>query len=151
MVRGLSSSLHSTPELMPLLAGTLLVHLPTNCKPHSVSHVFSSLLTPGQIIRLYLFHEHSFAMEFAYVFIAVNCFDVLCSQSRSLLLETSPLLLSVTLILPCAMSTLVFLPTTRGSRALVAYSGFLPGWFSRCVVQFSQDTSGMSWYTRNLN
>ena len=28
--------------LVALLAGTLLVHSPTSCKPHSVSHVFSS-------------------------------------------------------------------------------------------------------------
>uniref|UniRef100_J3LPL1 Uncharacterized protein n=1 Tax=Oryza brachyantha TaxID=4533 RepID=J3LPL1_ORYBR len=80
MARGLSSSLHSTMVLTPLLAGTLLVPSPINCKPHSASHAFSSTLTPGRII----------------------------SQSRSLLLETSQLLHSVVLILPCAMSTLAF-------------------------------------------
>lgn len=51
MARGLSSSLHSTLVLMPLPVGTLLVHSPTSCKPHSVSHVFLSWRTPGLIIR----------------------------------------------------------------------------------------------------
>ena len=41
MARGLSLSLHSTLALVALLAGTLLVHSPTSCKLHSVSHVFS--------------------------------------------------------------------------------------------------------------
>lgn len=60
-------------------------------------------------------------------------------------METSPQLPSATLTRLCATLISASPPITRGSRALAVCSGYLPGWFSKCVVQFSQDTSGISW------
>lgn len=145
MARGLSSSLRSTLVLMPLLVGTHLVHSQTRCKHHSVSHACLSWLIPGLIIR----YKFLFVYEFLFIYSNEDLCWLFCSTVYSPLrrphLETFPPLPSVILTLQCVMLILAFLPTTRESRALVAYFGCLLGWFCRCVVQFSQGTSGISW------
>lgn len=82
---------HNILVHMLLLAVTPLVPLPISFRLHTASQDFSFSLTQ----------------------------ELITSLLRKLLLETSPLLPSVTLIHPCDMLTLVSLPTTKESTALV--------------------------------